>query len=129
MLAPEMNPKPSYLIIPIATAILFLNSCDPKHGETRSQQLEETADTLEAKAEAVREETEQSANVKNQEAEQLRKQNGDSESAKVLEKDAEVTREIGEKKAVQLEEQAEKVREQKKRADDTLPNGDKKPLE
>lgn len=100
------------LLLPVVFTFAVA-SCDPKHGESRSQQLEETAETLEAKAVAVREETEESAVLKKQEARQIRDKKGDPESAEVLEKDAEVTRKIGEKKAEQLEKQAEKVREQK----------------
>lgn len=92
---------------------LLAASCNSRRGESRDQQLEVTAETLEAKAEQVRQDVEQSADEKIAEAQKVLQTTGDKETAKVLEKDASVTREAGEIRAEQLEEQAVKVREQK----------------
>ncbi len=113
-----MSPKSYFVPLLTSAFVLSLNSCDPKHGESRSEQLEETAETLEAKAKDIRLQTEESAELKKLEAEQIRKKNGNSESVEVLEKDASVTREVGERKADQLEEQAKKVREKKEKQEE-----------
>lgn len=92
---------------------LILSSCDSNRGASRDTQLEDTAETLEAKAEQVREDVKLNAEKKNQKAEKIREEGGDKSSAEVLDKDAEVTRKVGELRADQLEERAEKVRSQK----------------
>ncbi len=108
-----MTAHPRALILcPII--VLFISSCNPGQGENRDEQLEQTAENLEAKASQVRQEIEKSVDVKIAEAKELRETKGDKKTAKLLEKDASVTREVGELRAGQLEKQAEKVREQAK---------------
>ena len=103
--------KPLLALCPL---IVFLTpSCDSRRGEPRDEQLEQTAENLEAKAEKVRIDVKESAGEKIAEAEEIRKTTGDEDTAEFLEKDASVTREAGELRAEQLEKQAEKVRGQK----------------
>jgi len=104
-------PKRALILFPAIA--LFAASCNSRRGESRDQQLEVTAETLEAKAEQVRHDVEQSADEKIAEAKKVLETTGDQDTAEVLEKDASVTREVGEMRAEQLEKQAEKVREQK----------------
>lgn len=92
---------------------LFVSSCNSKRGESRDEQLEQTAESLEAKAEKVRFDVEKSAEEKISEAKEILEKTGDKDAAKALENDASVTRKVGKMRAEQLEEQAEKVREQK----------------
>jgi hypothetical protein len=104
------------LSCPAFVAVLFgalLSGCDSRRGEPREVQLENTAVSLEAKAEEVLEEVEVTAEAKEKQAEQVRETAGDEQAAEALDKDAETTREVGKLRAEQLEKQAEKVRDQK----------------
>ena len=56
---------------------------------------------------------EKTAATKEQQASEIREENGDETVAEVLEKDAETTREVGKLRAGQLEKQAEQVRDKK----------------
>lgn len=95
---------------------LLIPACNSERGETRESQLEETADSLEAKAEKIRTEVSQVVEKKIVDAEKIRKTKGDDETAKAIEKDATVTKVAGEMRAEQLEKQAEKVRKKKQDA-------------
>ena len=100
--------KHALFLIPAITLL----ACNPRRGESRDQQLEETAESLEAKAEQVRHDVDQSADKKIADAKKELETTGNKTTAGVLEKDASVTREVGEMRAEQLEKQAEMVREQ-----------------
>jgi len=104
--------KSPIILCAVASAVFF-TSCNPERGKPREVQLEKTAEKLEAKAEEVLDNVEQTAAVKEDQASVIREENGDEKVAETLEKDAEVAREVGKLRAGQLEEQAEKVRDQK----------------
>jgi hypothetical protein len=104
-------------IIPILSAAALLTACNPERGKPRSEQLETTAEKLEAKAGEVLENVEQTAATKEEQAHEIREEKGDETVAEALEKEAAVTREAGKLRAEQLEDQAEKVRDRK----DSLP--------
>jgi ABC-type multidrug transport system fused ATPase/permease subunit len=101
------------LILSAAIAAAFLSSCNPERGKPRKEQLENTAEKLEAKAEEVLDNVEQTAAFKEEQASEIREEKGNETVAKALEKAADTTRKIGKLRAEQLERQAEKVRDQK----------------
>lgn len=106
---PMNFPSSAVLLFPFL-APLFISSCNSNRSAPREVQLEQQAETLEAKADQVLEEVKVNAKTKDQQAEKIRETTGDVESAKVLEKDADVTREVGKLRAEQLEKQAAEIR-------------------
>lgn len=100
-------------IIFLLCAAILAVSCNPERGRPRGEQLEKTAEKLEAKAGEVLEDVEKSAAMKEERALGIREEKGDEALAEALEKEAEVTREAGKLRAEQLEGQAEKVRDRK----------------
>lgn len=109
------------LILCLTATSAILASCNPERGQPRGEQLEKTAEKLEAKAGEILENVERSAIVKEEQASGIREEHGDEKVAEALEKDADVTREVGKTRADQLEEQAEKVREQKEDLEEQQP--------
>ncbi len=103
--------RAALLLVPLVIAVLA--NCNDRRGQPRNVQLEETAETLETKAEKVLIEVEESAEVKIEDAKQVREQNGNEKTAEMLEKDASVIREVGKMRAEQLMEKAEDVRDKK----------------
>jgi predicted small secreted protein len=99
----------------------LLAACNPERGKPRGEQLETTADKLEAKAGEVLETVEQTAATKEEQAHELREEKGDETVADALEKEAEVTREVGKVLAEKLEKQAEKVRDRKESLPEAQP--------
>lgn len=110
---PKLMNKPCLTLALLSISVFFAAGCNSRRSESRDQQLEETAESLEAKADQVRRDVKQSADEKVAEAKKALETTGDKETAVVFEKDASVTREVGAMRAKQLEDQAEKVREQK----------------
>ncbi|MFD2257823.1 hypothetical protein ACFSSA_14165 [Luteolibacter algae] len=105
-------PTPALLPTSFLAAI-FLSACNENRGEPRQDQLEISAENLEAKAEKLKTDIEQTAEGKERLAKELLENDGDKDSAAILEKDADEVRKVGKIRAQQLEEQAEKIREQK----------------
>lgn len=118
-----MNLHRLLTLLSAAATALVLNSCDSERGEPREVQLEKTATDLEAKAEKIRNDVEETVAAKQQNAETLRNENGNPKAADILEKDATVTKEVGEMRAGQLEKKAQEVRDKKEDASDNTPLG------
>jgi len=107
------NPMKTTTSLLTAFSLFAFASCDSKKENMREDALENKADTMEDKADAVRKGSENAADNLEDKADAVRDAGAGETRADGVEDAADAVREAGERRADQLEEKADGTREQK----------------